>query len=69
MANISIQDIADIIDVNAKTIRKALRAKVAKDDQPGRGARWAIDEKDIEKVRAIVTEYQSKTVKVITFDE
>ncbi len=66
--NLSIQDVSDAIEVNAKTIRKALRAHFEKDAQPGRGGRWVIAEKDIEKVRDIVTAYQSKTVKVASFD-
>ena len=71
MANktLSIQDVADLIEKTPRTIRKALRAHFEKDAQPGRGGRWAIAEKDIEKVRAIVESYSARTEKVADFGD
>ena len=71
MANktLSIQDVADLIEKTPRTIRKALRAHFDSADQPGRGGRWAIAEKDIEKVRAIVESYTARTEKVADFGD
>ena len=71
MANktLSIQDVADLIEKTPRTIRKALRAHFEKDAQPGRGGRWVIAEKDIEKVRAIVESYTARTEKVADFGD
>ena len=72
MANnktLSIQDVSDIIEKTPRTIRKALRAHFDSADQPGRGGRWAIAEKDIEKVRAIVESYAARTEKVADFGD
>ena len=72
MANnktLSIQDVADIIEKTPRTIRKALRAHFEKDAQPGRGGRWVIAEKDIEKVRAIVDSYSARVETIANFDD
>ena len=71
MANktLSIQDVADLIEKTPRTIRKALRAHFDSDAQPGRGGRWVIAEKDIEKVRAIVESYSARTEKVADFGD
>ena len=66
---LSIQDVADIIEKTPRTIRKALRAHFEKDAQPGRGGRWVIAEKDVEKVRAIVELYSARTEKVADFGD
>ena len=66
---LSIQDVADLIEKSPRTIRKALRAHFEKDAQPGRGGRWVIAEKDIEKVRAIVDSYSARTEKVADFGD
>lgn len=46
----TIDEFAIMIDANPRAIRKVLRAKVPAEMQPGRGGRWTIAEKDIEKV-------------------
>ena len=66
---LSIQDVSDLIEKSPRTIRKALRAHFEKDAQPGRGGRWVIAEKDIEKVRAIVESYSARTEKVADFGD
>ena len=67
--NLTIQDVADIIEKSPRTIRKALRAHFEKDAQPGRGGRWVIAEKDIEKVRAIVESYSARVETVADFGD
>ena len=67
--NLTIQDVADIIEKTPRTIRKALRAHFEKDAQPGRGGRWVIAEKDIEKVRAIVESYSARVETVADFGD
>ena len=66
---LSIQDVADIIEKSPRTIRKALRAHFEKDAQPGRGGRWVIAEKDIEKVRAIVESHSARVETVADFGD
>ena len=66
---LSIQDVSDIIEKSPRTIRKALRAHFEKDAQPGRGGRWVIAEKDIEKVRAIVESYSARVETVADFGD
>ena len=66
---LSIQDVADIIEKTPRTIRKALRAHFEKDAQPGRGGRWVIAEKDIEKVRTIVESYSARVETVADFGD
>ena len=60
----SIQEIADNFDLNARTIRKVLRANIEKDNQPGRGARWAIAEKDIPALIDMVNAFNARAVVV-----
>ena len=67
--NLTIQDVADLIEKSPRTIRKALRAHFEKDAQPGRGGRWVIAEKDIEKVRAIVESYSARVETVADFGD
>ena len=67
--NLTIQDVADIIEKTPRTIRKALRAHFEKDAQPGRGGRWVIAEKDIEKVRTIVESYSARVETVADFGD
>ena len=67
--NLTIQEVANIIEKTPRTIRKALRAHFEKDAQPGRGGRWVIAEKDIEKVRAIVESYSARVETVADFGD
>jgi transposase len=66
---LSIQEIAEKIDVPAKTIRKVLRANSEKENQPGRGGRWVIRESDIEKLRAMINSHTSKSATVAEFGD
>ena len=65
----TINEIAEKIDVSPRTIRKVLRANSNKDDQPGRGARWAIAEKDIPALIEKVNAFNARAVVVADFSE
>jgi transposase len=65
----SINEIAEKIEVPARTIRKVLRANINKDNQPGRGARWAIAEKDIAKLTEMVNAFNARTEVVADLGE
>lgn len=60
----TINEIAEMIDVPARTIRKVLRANIAKENQPGRGARWEIAEKDIQRLTEKVNAFNARAVVV-----
>lgn len=66
-ANLTINDIAEIIEESPRTIRKALRAHFPAEEQPGRGSRWMIKAADADKIKAVVNEYTARTVKVAEF--
>lgn len=66
---LTIEALSAEINVNAKTIRKVLRANVAKENQPGRGGRWVIKSSDIEKVRALCESHTAKSATVATFED
>lgn len=63
-ANITIEMIAEMIDVKPRTIRKILRNSDALSAKaPGRGGRWLFAETDIEKVKAIIEKgHESQSV-------
>ena len=65
---LSIQEVADRIEISPRTIRKVLRANIAKDAQPGRGARWSIRESDIAKLQAMIESHVAKSESVVEFD-
>jgi transposase len=67
--NLSIQEVADRIEVPAKTIRKVLRANSEKENQPGRGGRWIVAESDIEKLRALINSHTAKSATVAQFSD
>lgn len=56
----TINEVAERIDVSPRTIRKVLRANIAKDAQPGRGGRWTIRESQIEKLTEMVNAFNAR---------
>lgn len=56
----SINEISEMIDVSPRTIRKVLRANIAKDAQPGRGARYVIAESQIEKLTEMCNAFNAR---------
>ena len=65
---LSIIEASEIIEVSPRMIRKVLRANIAKEAQPGRGARWAIKASDIEALRGMIEAYSAKTEAVVDFE-
>lgn len=65
----TISEVAEMIETSPRTIRKVLRAIVAKDAQPGKGGRWVIREKDIETLREKVNAFSAKSATVAEFGE
>ena len=63
----TIQDISEMIDVPAKTIRKVLRAN--SDKTPGRGGRYVIAEKDVKRITELVMNHRAKNVTVFEFGD
>ena len=57
MATITVQDLALELDTDARTARKFLRSVTPKDDQPGKGSRWAIEKRDIRSLRSKFTKF------------
>lgn len=64
----SINEIAEIIEVPARTIRKVLRANIEKDAQPGRGARWMIREKDVKKLTEMCNAFNARAAVIPNLD-
>jgi len=62
---LTINEVAERINVTPRTIRKVLRANF--DETPGRGGRYAIAESDIPALVAMVNAYTAKTATVLTF--
>lgn len=58
----TIDQVAEMIDATPRTIRKVLRANIAKENQPGRGARWAIRESDIKALTEMVNAFNARAV-------
>lgn len=44
-------DLATELGTDPRTVRKFLRSITAKDDQPGKGARWSIEKKRLVSLR------------------
>lgn len=57
---LSINEVAIIIEAEPRMIRKVLRATIAKENQPGRGAQWRIAESQIESLRDKVNAYSAR---------
>lgn len=62
---LTINEVAERINVTPRTIRKVLRANF--DETPGRGGRYAIAESDIPALVAMVNAYTAKTATVLSF--
>ena len=65
MATLTINEVGERINVSPRTIRKVLRANF--DETPGRGGRYAIDEKDIPALESMIAAYSAKTATVLAF--
>lgn len=46
-ATLTVTDLAEALETDPRTTRKFLRAITPKEEQPGKGSRWAIDKKKV----------------------
>lgn len=51
MATLTVKEFAAKVDTDGRTARKFLRSITPKDDQPGKGARWAIEAKKVASLK------------------
>ena len=68
MANakvLTVSEVAERINVSPRTIRKVLRANM--DVTPGKGARWAIRESDIEALTEMCATFTVKDATIAEF--
>ena len=49
--SLSAKEVAVQFGTDARTLRKFLRATTPKDDQPGQGNRWSVDEDELKALR------------------
>lgn len=47
MAQITVSELAVILDADARTTRRFLRSITPKENCPGKGARWAIEKREV----------------------
>lgn len=52
MAQITVQDLATELGTDPRTARKFLRSITAKDEQPGKGSRWAIEKGQVRSMKS-----------------
>jgi len=57
MATISVVDLATALETDGRTARKFLRSITPKDAQPGKGARWAIESKQVASLQKKFTAF------------
>ena len=51
MTAITVKELANELGTDARTARKFLRSITEKDEQPGKGARWSIEKKELRSLR------------------
>lgn len=57
MAQITAQELASELGATPREVRKFLRSVTPKDGQPGKGARWTIEKKDLRSLRSKYDKY------------
>ena len=57
MATLTPAEFAAEIGTDARTARKFLRSITPKDEQPGKGSRWAIEKRSVRSLRKRFTEW------------
>lgn len=60
---LSAKEVAKEFGTDARTFRKFMRNILEKEDQPGQGNRYAIDEKDLKKLKKRFDEWQAPKTK------
>lgn len=65
----TIAEVAEKIDVSPRTIRKVLRAAIAKENQPGKGGRWVIRENEIATITKMCRNFTAKSATIADLSE
>lgn len=63
MATITPTALAEALGTDARTARKFLRSITPKDSHPGKGARWAIEKRDVRSLRTRFVKFQAEQEK------
>jgi hypothetical protein len=63
MATININELALKLDTTPRTARKFLRSVTPKDEQPGKGSRWAIEAKSVRSLKAQFKTYTEEHIR------
>jgi hypothetical protein len=58
MATINVSDLATELGTDGRTARKFLRSVTPKDDQPGKGGRWAIEKAQVRSLKSKFAAFQ-----------
>ena len=59
MATITPTELAAKLDTDPRTTRKFLRSITPKEDQPGKGSRWAIEKRDVRSLQAKFKKFEA----------
>lgn len=51
MATITPKELAQELNTDGRTVRKFLRSITTKEDQPGKGSRWAIERRQVKSLK------------------
>lgn len=57
MATITVADLAGSLATDPRTCRKFLRSITPRDEQPGKGGRWAIEKRDVRSLKSKFQKY------------
>jgi len=52
MATITVTEFAEALATDARTARKFLRSVTPRDEQPGKGARWSIEKREVRSLKS-----------------
>lgn len=58
MAAITVTELATELGTDPRTARKFLRSITAKDEQPGKGARWSIEKREVRSLKSKFAAFQ-----------
>lgn len=61
MATITVTELATELDTDARTTRKFLRSITPADEQPGKGARWSIEKREVRSLKSKFAKFEEAT--------
>lgn len=59
MAAITVSDLATELGTDPRTARKFLRSITPKEEQPGKGARWSIEKREVRSLKSKFAAFQA----------